>query len=268
MPPRILIIEDNPANLELMVCLLESYGHVPMMAEDGETGFEIIKREQPDLVLCDIQMPGLSGYQLARLMKSDPALRKIPLVAVTALAMVGDKEKGLDAGFDGYISKPIESRTFVAEVEAFLGITRTDEPAATASAVAKAKPSKKKYLKMLAVDDLRQNLQLLESLFGSHGYKVMTATGLQEALATAREWVPDIVVSDVSMRDGNGYDMCHNFKANPSLKHVPIVLITSTDCDEPSRKRGLAAGASRYLFRPLDSTTLLAEVEACLAKSR
>jgi len=266
MPPRILVIEDNPANLELMVCLLEAYGYAPLTAEDGEAGLAIIHCERPELVLCDIQMPKLNGYELVKIVKADPALRKIFVVAVSALAMVGDKEKGLAAGFDGYISKPIDTRTFVPEVEAFLGIKRTVEPTvATQTAKAFVKPTRKN-LKMLAVDDLQSNLELLESLFGASGYKVTTAAGLSQALVAARQSPPDIVMSDVSMSDGSGYDLCRQLKAEPKLRNIPIVLITSTDCDEASRKKGLAAGAARYLYRPIDSATLLAEVEACLVE--
>ena len=265
MPPRILVIEDNPANLELMVCLLEAYGYTPLTAEDGEAGLATIEREHPELVLCDIQMPRLNGYELAQRMKANPELRKIPLVAVSALAMVGDKERGLAAGFDGYIFKPIETRTFVAEVEAYLGIKRTLEPVIETKVTTKAAPSARKHLKMLAVDDVKANLQLLESLFGPLGYKDTMANGMTEALMAAHQSMPDIVVSDVTMSNGNGYELCHALKASANLRHVPIVLITSTDCDEVSRAKGFAAGAARYLFRPIDSSVLLAEVEACLA---
>jgi two-component system cell cycle response regulator len=265
MPPRILVIEDNPANLELMVCLLEAYGYSPLTAEDGEAGLAAIEREHPELVLCDIQMPKLNGYELAQRMKANPLWRKIPLVAVSALAMVGDKERGLNAGFDGYISKPIETRTFVAEVEAYLGIKRTLQPVMAPIVMAKEKPAAKRNLKMLAVDDLTANLALMDSLFGPLGYKVTQASGLAEALSFAQQSEPDIVVSDVSMSDGSGYDLCQAFKADPRLRQVPIILITSTDCDEVSRRKGLAAGATRYLFRPIDSASLAAEVEACLS---
>jgi CheY-like chemotaxis protein len=120
---RILIIEDNPTNLQLMVYLLQAFGHTPLEALDGETGLELIRRESPELVLCDIHLPSLDGFGVARDLKSHPALRNIPLVAVTALAMVGDRDRILSAGFDGYITKPISPETFVAQVEAFLPST-------------------------------------------------------------------------------------------------------------------------------------------------
>src|SRR5258708_7169802 len=120
MSSRILIIEDNPANLELMTYLLKAFGHVPLTAQDGEEGLATARRQKPDLIVCDIQLPGMNGHAVAREVKADPALRGIPLVAVTAFAMVGDRDKVLASGFDGYISKPIDPETFVAQVETFL----------------------------------------------------------------------------------------------------------------------------------------------------
>jgi CheY-like chemotaxis protein len=120
MGARILVIEDNPTNLELMTYLLRAFGHTPLTAGDGEAGVEAALRERPDLVLCDLAMPRLDGYGVVRRLKADPALRHIPVVAVTASAMVGDRDRVIATGFDGYISKPIDPETFVAEVEGFL----------------------------------------------------------------------------------------------------------------------------------------------------
>src|SRR5437660_1050475 len=100
MAARILVIEDNKANLDLMTYLLQAFGHTPLTAQDGEEGLEAVRREVPDLIICDVQLPKMDGYEVARWLKSHPTLRTIPLVAVTALAMVGDRDKMLTAGFD------------------------------------------------------------------------------------------------------------------------------------------------------------------------
>src|SRR4051812_2065122 len=107
MSARILIIEDKQANLDLMTYLLEAFGHSVKTAMDGEEGLAALRREAPDVVVCDINLPRIDGYEVARQIRADPALRPLPLIAVTALAMVGDREKVLAAGFDGYIAKPI-----------------------------------------------------------------------------------------------------------------------------------------------------------------
>lgn len=117
---RILVVEDHPDNLKLMEYLLRAFGHEPLVARDGEEAVSAAGREKPDLILCDIQLPKLDGYGVARQVKAQPALAAIPLVAVTALAMVGDRDKILAGGFDGYITKPLSPQTFVKKVEEFL----------------------------------------------------------------------------------------------------------------------------------------------------
>jgi CheY-like chemotaxis protein len=116
----ILVIEDNPQNLKLMAYLLTSFGHAVESSLDGVSGLDAAIQRHPDLVLSDILMPGIDGYELARRFKADERMKGIPLIAVTALAMVGDRDRILSAGFDGYISKPIDPLKFVTEVEAFL----------------------------------------------------------------------------------------------------------------------------------------------------
>jgi CheY-like chemotaxis protein len=117
-------MEDNATNLELMVYLLNAFGYRALSARDGEEGLRIAGREKPDLILCDIQIPKLDGYEVVRRLKADSAFRLIPVIAVTALAMVGDRDRVLDAGFDGYLAKPITAETFVQQVEAYLGWTQ------------------------------------------------------------------------------------------------------------------------------------------------
>jgi len=101
---RVLVIEDNPASLDLMIYLLKAFGHTPLSSRDGLEGIETAKRERPDLILCDIQLPGADGIEVCRQLKKDPAVRDIPIVAVTAYAMVGDRDKLLSEGFNGYLS--------------------------------------------------------------------------------------------------------------------------------------------------------------------
>lgn len=114
------MIEDNPTNLELMTYLLNAFGHTTIAARDGEEGVQMALRTLPDLILCDLALPKLDGYGVARRLKADPSLKRIPLIAVTASAMVGDRDKVIAIGFDGYITKPITPETFVADVEKHL----------------------------------------------------------------------------------------------------------------------------------------------------
>lgn len=117
---RILVIEDNPENLELMTYLLKAFGHATSNATDGVAGVALARSARPDIVICDVHLPGLDGYGVARELRRETAGARIPLVAVTALAMAGDRDKVFAAGFDGYIAKPIDPETFVMQVEALI----------------------------------------------------------------------------------------------------------------------------------------------------
>jgi len=117
---RILIVEDNPANMTLAIFLLQSAGHTVLSATDAETGLTLARDEQPDLVVMDIQLPGMDGLQATALLKRDDATRTIPVIALTALAMKGDEERIRAAGCDGYIAKPLAYKEFLATISARL----------------------------------------------------------------------------------------------------------------------------------------------------
>jgi len=120
MNARILIVEDDDPSRELVTFLLEKSGYVILSARDGAAGLRMALEEDPDLILSDLQMPHVDGYELVRRLVAEPRWRRVPLIAVSAFSMRGDREKALAAGFDGYFSKPISPQTFVQEVAEFL----------------------------------------------------------------------------------------------------------------------------------------------------
>lgn len=119
-PRRILIVEDNELNLKLLHDVLEVHGYATMTAREGEAALAMARDEQPDLILLDLQLPDISGYDAVRQLKQDPQTREIPVVAVTAFAMAGDETKALTAGCDAYIAKPIVLRHFLEVVAHFV----------------------------------------------------------------------------------------------------------------------------------------------------
>jgi two-component system cell cycle response regulator DivK len=118
--PKVLIVEDNPANMTLATFLVESAGHTVISAADAEAGLTLARAEQPDLILMDIQLPGMDGLEATRQLKRDVATRAIPVIALTALAMKGDEERIRAAGCDGYIAKPLAYRDLFAILSAQL----------------------------------------------------------------------------------------------------------------------------------------------------
>lgn len=120
MPARILIVEDNHANHELVAYLLQAHGHSTLSAWNGAEGLRLIRDAAPDLVLCDLQMPVMSGYELIEQLRRDPSRPQMPIIAVSAASMVGDAASALACGFDAYIAKPIEPETFISGIEQLL----------------------------------------------------------------------------------------------------------------------------------------------------
>ena len=120
MAKKILIVEDNEKNMYLMNFILTKKGYEVVKAETGEKGVETAIKERPDLVLMDIQLPGIDGFEATKQIRGSDANGEIPIVAITSYAMAGDKERVLAAGCNGYIEKPINPDTFVAEIEEYI----------------------------------------------------------------------------------------------------------------------------------------------------
>jgi CheY-like chemotaxis protein len=116
----ILVIEDNELNMKLVRSLLKMGKRNMLEAMDAENGMRIAREQKPALILMDIQLPGMDGLSATKILKADPALREIPIVALTSHAMEGDDKRALDAGCDGYIAKPIDTKNFLATIGQFL----------------------------------------------------------------------------------------------------------------------------------------------------
>lgn len=123
---RILVVEDNPLNLKLVRDVLTAFGYEVVEAQSGEEGVALAGTCSPDLVLMDLQLPGIDGYEALRLLRQDPGLGDVPVVAVTAFAMMTDRERTSREGFDGYLGKPISVRELPDQVRGFLGKRRSD----------------------------------------------------------------------------------------------------------------------------------------------
>lgn len=269
MPARILVIEDNATNLELMVYLLSAFGHVPLQAGSGEMGIAIARQGAVDLVLMDIQMPELDGHGTLRMFRNEPGLRKLRVVAVTALAMYGDREKILASGFDGYLAKPITPETFVQQVDSFLVPALRSLPLPDAPPLMESPPPlfMENHVRILVVDDTASNRQLYRSLLEAFGYDVVEACNVAEGLRAVRELKPNLILCDVHMPGGNGWELIRAVRLDVELRGVPFMFLSATLTAECDRQFGLSLGANRFLLRPVESSTLLEAVQSCLVEA-
>lgn len=264
MRARILIIEDNQANLELMSYLLHAFGHDALTACDGQEGLEAARRESPDLIICDLELPRINGLEVARRLKSDSALRWIPLIAVTAFAMVGDRDRVLAAGFDGYIPKPIAPEKFVGQVEAFLPVIERSTPKVSSQPAVKITKPETTRASILVVNNLPVNIEIMRSLLEPSGYYVFSSGNVDDGLEMARQTTVDLIISEVHMPEKDGYAFVQAVKGDPQLRHIPFMLLSSTLGREDDAQRSAAFGANRFIVRPIEPQALLAEVEALI----
>jgi diguanylate cyclase (GGDEF)-like protein/PAS domain S-box-containing protein len=255
---RILIIEDNATNMELMVYLLTAFGHTPLSASDGVSGVDKARDMRPDLIICDVHLPKLDGYGVVEALKRDPATRAIPVLAVTALAMVGDRERLLAAGFDGYIAKPIEPDTFVAELEPFLPKGGGEAPATHGG----APPGQRATI--LIVDDHVLNREFLMTLLGYGGHRLIEAANGVEGLKMVETERPDLVISDILMPNMDGYEFVTRLHGNPATAELPVIFYTATYREREATQLAQSCGVRWVLPKPSDPEVILRTVHEAL----
>lgn len=269
---RVLVIEDNDTNRTLMTYLLKAFGYGCIEANDGEMGVKMAKTERPHLIICDVHLPRLDGYGVIAQLKQDETTKSMPVVAVTALAMVGDRSRILASGFDGYVSKPISPETFVQEIEQFLPADLRSKQIRRAPAQPAVTPTKSAQpltprATILVVDDVPANIDFARSTLEPSGYNLVSARGVQEALGLIERIRPDLILCDLHMYPTDGYEFLELIKTSPVLKEVPVAIISSTTTDERERLDCLRRGAARFIGRPIEPQALLAEVSSMLGAS-
>ncbi len=259
MERTVLVIEDDHLNMKLMRGLLGLGGYIMLEAAEAETGLRLAAKHRPDLILMDVNLPGLDGLSATRRLKADPELAAIPVIALTGLAMEGDREKALEAGCQDHITKPINTRSFLDSLGAFLvPATETSTPATPPPAAVR-----RQYSRILVVDDDPMNVKLVEGILKKEGYESIKAFGGSEALEKARHHRPDLILLDVMMPGIDGYQVTRKLKADPATAGIPIIMITALNGTE-DKVRGLECGADEFLSKPVNAAELLARAKSML----
>jgi len=250
----VLVIEDDELNLKLVSKLLEIGNFRTLLAENAEAGIELARTHRPGVILMDVNLPGMDGFEATREIRKDPILRDTPVIALTAHAMEEDKEKAFKMGCNGYISKPIDIKNFNRIVNKVL------------------KTGNKRKLQLLEdsyqhriliVDDDPLNLKLLKAHLVAKGYRVITALHGEDALFKAEAEQPDLILLDIMMPGMDGYEVTKRLKVDAKLKDIPIMLVTALN-GEDDKKKGLEAGADEFINKPINYLELEARVVSLL----
>lgn len=249
---RILVVDDNPTNLKLVSDLLECEGYEILKASDAEEAQEVIAKHAPDLLLLDIALPGMDGLTLARKLKAAPETKDLVIVALTAFAMKGDEEKAREAGCDGYVSKPINTRTLPSLVAGYLPRTAAKPPKAA--------------LNILVIEDSPSDLKLAHHILADSGHHVSSVEAAEQALEAVRRNRPQIILLDLLLPGLDGLAVARMLKADPETCRIPIVAMTSFPERFP-KAEALAAGCDAWLVKPIDIREISGQLEGMVHHS-
>lgn len=257
---KILIIEDNKANLELMVYLFKLFGYATIIAMDGEEAITLTRQELPDLIVCDIQLPKLNGYELVKILKKDSQLQHIPIIAVTAYAMAGDRDKIRTAGFDAYIAKPINPAQFVHQVEVLLpeqlrSTVQLSMPLEIKNSALTNQSDKRLYA--LIVDNFLANRELFKNLLESINFEVTAVRNATEAIDVIQKKLPDLILSDLHLPDMSSLEFLKLLQKDEQWKSIPFVIMSANRPSDNTMIEIKKSLAKRFILLPIDSEAFL-----------
>ncbi|MCL4557320.1 MAG: response regulator [Deltaproteobacteria bacterium] len=242
---RILIVEDDSKSARLIRDILELRGHSVIEAGNGLSAMRMINDHLPDLIFMDINLPGMDGMTLTKLIKASSKTGRIPVIALTAAAMKGDRARFTQAGCDDYVSKPFHIKDILEMLNKYGGAVEQG---------AKVRPSI-----VLVADDMPQNIELIDATLSPLGYHTISANNGIQALEKIRTLHPDIALINVVMPGLNGMDVCKNIKSDEYYSTIPVIMITALD-DADDKINALSAGADEFLTKPIDRSELIVRV--------
>ena len=277
MTARILVVDDTPANLRLLEAKLTAEYFEVVTATDGPSALDLAASNAPDLILLDIMMPGLDGFEVAKRLKTDPATQHIPIVMVTALTDSADRVRGLEAGADDFISKPVNDVQLFARVRSLTRLkVMMDELRIRHMATGRFQMAGKDPYgdedeavvgKILLVDSADQTAEVMCGYLQEAGHEVKLAVNSAEALEHGRSSAFDLVIVALRLQGEDGLRLCSQLRSHEETRHVPILMILD-EVDLKQLAKGLDIGVTDYLVRPFDRNELRARTRTQIRRRR
>jgi two-component system cell cycle response regulator len=275
MTARILVVDDIEANVRLLEAKLTAEYYDVISASDGPTALAMAASEKPDIVLLDVMMPGMDGFEVCRRIKSNPKTAHVPVVMVTALDQPSDRVTGLEAGADDFLTKPVDDAALFARVRSLVRLKMmTDELRMrenTGQGMGLIDPAEAMIDsaisgRILVIEDRAESAAWFASALEPQ-HDVSSVDTFEEAMVRVKGGDPDLVVVSLGMRSFDGLRLCSQLRSLPEGRNVPILVVVS-DGDRRKLTQALEMGVNDYLTRPVDKNELVARVRTQLRKKR
>ena len=245
----ILVVEDSPTQARQIEETLTRAGYASKLAYSGKEALGVLEKEKPLLVLADIVMPEMDGFELCKSMKAREALKDIPVILLTQLSDPREVVRGMECGADDFVVKPYNEQALLARIEGMLSIGQAG--------------SVERDVRIIVAEDSPTQAEQLKFLLERRGYSVLLASNGQECLDMARQRPPTLIISDVVMPVMDGYELAYRVKQIESLRRVPVILITSL-MDRKDIVQRASVVADAFFTKPFEERYLVSKIETLL----
>lgn len=277
MTGRILVVDDNPTNVKLLEARLSAEYYTVITADNGRDAIDICSRGECDIILLDVMMPEMSGFEVCRILKAEPETLHVPIVLLTALNGVQDRIEGLEAGADDFLTKPFRDLELMARVKSLLRVKLlVDElrmRAMTAHDVhmellyervfANPKPDEA----VLVVDDRESSASKIRSALMRAGYQVIIEPDPEKAMEYASQEDPILGIVNLDLKNYDGLRLCSQMRQLERTRNLPLLAI-SDEGEEKQLSRALEMGVNDFVSRPIETNELIARCKTQLRRRR
>ena len=276
MTARILVVDDIRTNIKVLEAKLTSEYYEVIAASNGPEALDAAVSQKPDLILLDVMMPGMDGFEVCRRLKANPDTAHVPVIMVTALGDPEDRVQGLSAGADDFLTKPVDDTSMFARVRSLLRVKlmldelrMRERTSASLGVISPPVPSLNEdyaAAQILLVEDNPRDQVRLQRMIEGQFRTEMTADGM-DALNRARRTEYDSVVVSLSLQNPDGLRLCSQFRTTEETRNVPILLLVGPD-DQKQLVKGLEIGVTDYVVRPIDRNEFIARLRAQVRRKR